>query len=317
MYHRVTDLESDPWSLAVTPRRFAQHLEVLRKLTRPMPLGRLSRALLDGTLPNRSVVVTFDDGYADNLHNAKPLLERYGIPATFFLTTGFVGHEREFWSDELERILLQPGTLPEKLCLSVGGNTCHWNLGKAARYGETAWRSQRHWRAWEAAPSSRHSLYRSLWELLYLAPEEEQRTVLRELREWAEADPTARSDYRSLALEEVVALAQGEMVEIGAHTVTHPPLSALPVTSQRDEIRGSRAWLEGILDRPVTSFAYPYGDLSAEAIGVVRELGFACACSTRVGTVDLATDRFQLPRVHAHDWKGNKLAKLLSRSFVG
>ena len=78
LYHQITEALSDPWGLAVAPRHFAQHLEVLRRHAQVIRLQQLSQALLDGSLPEKSVVVTFDDGYADNLHNAKPLLERNG-----------------------------------------------------------------------------------------------------------------------------------------------------------------------------------------------------------------------------------------------
>src|SRR5215210_2506432 len=71
LYHRIAGSRSDPWSLGVAPRHFAEHLEILRQHAYPIKLGRLSQGLLDGDLPDRSVVVTFDDGYADNLHNAR------------------------------------------------------------------------------------------------------------------------------------------------------------------------------------------------------------------------------------------------------
>ena len=75
LYHGIAEVGSDPWSLFVTPQHFAEHLEVLRKHARPMRLRRLAQAFGNVSLASRSVVVTFDDGYANNLHNARPLLE--------------------------------------------------------------------------------------------------------------------------------------------------------------------------------------------------------------------------------------------------
>jgi peptidoglycan/xylan/chitin deacetylase (PgdA/CDA1 family) len=304
--------------MAVTPEHFAEHLEVLRRYARPMRLRELSRALRHGnTLPDRSVIITFDDGYADNLHNGKPLLERYDVPATFFLASGYIGHERGFWWDELNALLLQPGDLPERLSLTVDGSTYRWELGEAASYAEEDSRRHRRWRAWEEAPTSRHSLYDSLWELLHPMTENERRGVLSDLREWAGAEPAASASQRPLSLEEAVALAQGELVEVGAHTVTHPALKILPLASQREEIFGSKAQLEELLDRPVTGFSYPYGSLSLETVGIVREAGLACACASRRGLVERFTDPFRLPRRHVEDWDGDEFARQLSEWFDG
>src|SRR4030095_9899601 len=65
LYHRIADVQPDPWSLCVTPRHFAEQLETLRQYSRPMQLRQLIRALADGHLPRRSVVITFGDGQAD------------------------------------------------------------------------------------------------------------------------------------------------------------------------------------------------------------------------------------------------------------
>ncbi len=318
LYHRIAELPSDPWALSVTPGHFAEHLEVLRKHANPISLRQLVGALHDGNLPQRSVVVTFDDGYADNLYSAKPLLEHYDIPATIFVTTGSIGHEREFWWDDLERLLLQPGTLPEVLRLSVNGRNHQWELGEAAHYHEDTWRGHRYWRAWEAAPSLRHVLYRSLWEVLQPLSFDERRKVLDELLVWAGAEPIGRSTHRSLSFEEIAVMAQGELIEVGAHTVTHPVLSSLSGEAQRHEIQRSKAGLEAILGHPVTSFAYPHGgrsDYTAEAIAIVQESGFICACATDNGVVGRSADCFQLPRVHVSDWDGTEFARQLSIWF--
>ena len=109
-----------------------------------MGLRELSQAYQQENLPRRAVVVTFDDGYYDNLANAKPLLERYSIPATLFVATGYSEREGEFWSDELERLLLQPGNLPDTLNLTITGKRHHWNLGDATSYSEEEYRAIPH-----------------------------------------------------------------------------------------------------------------------------------------------------------------------------
>jgi peptidoglycan/xylan/chitin deacetylase (PgdA/CDA1 family) len=317
LYHRVAEVKSDPWLLSVTPPHFAEQLEVLRKVGCPMRLHHLAQNLREGKCPHRPLVVTFDDGYADNLYNAKPLLERHEIPATIFLTTGCMGQDSEFWWDELDRLLLQPGTLPRALHLNINGSTHDWDLGEAADYGEDAAQHHRSWRPWDKHnPNARHSLYRSLYHLLHPLPAGEQRKVLDDLLTWALAKPAGRPSYRPLTIQEILTLAQGGLVEIGSHTKTHTVLSARPTAAQREEIQRSKADLEEVLGSPVRSFAYPYGrqsDYTAETVALVQEAGFACACSTSADVVRRGADPFRLPRVHVQDWDGEKFTQVLSR----
>jgi peptidoglycan/xylan/chitin deacetylase (PgdA/CDA1 family) len=311
---------SDPWSLCVTSNHFAEHLETLRRYTRIIKLAELINGLENGALPERSVVITFDDGYADNLHNAKQVLERYDAPATVFITTGYIGHGREFWWDTLEKLFLAPGRLPESLHLTINGCVFHWELGEAAYYDSTAFWSNRRWQAQNDPPTLRHELYRILWERLVPMADRERRRVLDELLAWAGVDPLVRSTHRSLSVDEICALASTEIVDIGAHSVTHPMLAALPVALQRDEVRRSKVDLEEILGRPVSWFAYPYGSsgtYTEESVGLVRQAGFAAACSGLPGSVELRTDRFQLPRVKVCDWDGDEFARRLSNLVPG
>ena len=111
MYHRVASLESDRWGLAVQPERFAGHMQLLRERFNPISLPDLLAALRGGGVPRRSVAVTFDDGYRDNLTVAKPLLERYGVPGTVFVVSGYVGSKRDFWWDELDRLCRDPAAV--------------------------------------------------------------------------------------------------------------------------------------------------------------------------------------------------------------
>src|SRR5262249_41100114 len=129
VYHRVTDLTSDPQWLCVPPPRLVEHLEVVRRAYDPLPLSHLRQRWKEKNVRRKSVAITFDDGYADNLLEAKPLLEPWDVPATVFIATGQTGSQSEFWWDELECLLLQPSELPPRLSLTVDGRAYSWDLG--------------------------------------------------------------------------------------------------------------------------------------------------------------------------------------------
>jgi peptidoglycan/xylan/chitin deacetylase (PgdA/CDA1 family) len=310
LYHRVADMKQDPQLLAVTPAHFAEHLEILRRDSRPMSLQGLIVALRNGSLPRRAVVVTCDDGYADNLLYAKPLLERYDTPATVFVTTGYMGSTREFWWDALERLLLEPGKLPEALQLNINGRVCEWTLDEASDYSEESHRRDRHWNVEQKNdPGPRQRLYRSLCSLLLPLSEGERRGVLDELLAWAGAKFVSRPTHRTLSADEVVRLADSDLVEIGAHAVTHSVLSRLPADLQRTEIMQSKARLEEVLGRRVSGFAYPFGrrsDYTEETVEMVQEAGFIAACSNFRGLVQYGVNAYELPRYLVRNWPGEQ-----------
>src|SRR5207249_8006265 len=132
-YHRITEVSSDPWGLCVSPRHFGEHLEILTKHGPVLRLQQVVEAIDAGDLPRRAFAITFDDGYADVLHNAKPLLDQFRVPATVFVTTGEGRQKRGFWWDELDRLLLQTDRLPDTLRLGINGETYTWELGPDTR----------------------------------------------------------------------------------------------------------------------------------------------------------------------------------------
>ena len=130
----------------------------------------------------------------------------------------------------------------------------------------------------------------------------------------AGTDSLARPTHRVLSSEEVLHLAQGGLVEVAAHTATHPVLSALPAAAQRDEILGSKTRLEAILPQPVVSFAYPYGaasDYTEETVAILRAVGFDYACSSFSGAVRPGSRPLELPRFLVRDWDGEEFARRL------
>ena len=316
-YHRVIDLPSDPYLLSVSPQQFAEHLQVLKELGHPVSLSDLAGALQRGKLPRRAIAVTFDDGYVDNLQYAKPLLERHGVPATVFVTTGPVQSQHEFWWDELERLLLQPGELPRQFQLKLNGSVQHWELGASAVFTEEDCRRQRAWTmATRTDPTSRHRVFRALHERMSPLPDPEKRSVLAEIVALSSARHDSRPTHRALRADEIAELARGGVVEIGAHTITHTPLSTLRPDQQQEEIEGSQRYLEQILSRPVTTFAYPHGLFTNETVDCLRRTGMTCACATVSEPVRPGSDRFRLPRMLVLDWSGQQLAERLEHWFA-
>ncbi|MGH6689746.1 MAG: polysaccharide deacetylase family protein [Gammaproteobacteria bacterium] len=311
MYHRVIDATPDPWGSCVPPERFAEQMRVLRQSFRPVPLRELTAGHTPRAAPP-PVAITFDDGYADNLHTAAPLLEREDIPATVFVTSDGVGREGEFWADDLERLLLLPGNLPRRIRLAIDGRALAWDLGEDAHYDTYAFDRHRSWKAFLASdPTARHGLYRELYGLLQPMAEGTRERVLQELRQQAGVGPGVRATHRFLSPDELRSLAARELIEIGGHTATHPKLSRLSADDQRDEITRGKLALEGALARPITSFAYPYGDHGPETPSIVRQAGFSLACTTRHAAVRLGSDPFRLPRVWVGDWSAKEFAARL------
>lgn len=314
MYHRVAALDADPWYLRVRPAHFEAQMQLLRKRVHPIGLRTLSAAVQGGTLPDRAVVVTFDDGYANNLYLAKPILERYEIPATVFVTTGYVGTEKEYWWDELEQALLRPGKLPRTLQLPLDGGKQTWDLGPAAEYSQEEYR---HDCAHTRDHSQRLQFYYTLWERLRPLSQEPRERLLATIRSWAGMSFVLRESHRSLTPDEVRTLGNGGLVDIGAHTVSHALLSELSTEAQHREIEQSRLYLQNLLNRDVTTFSYPFGRYTQETVSIVRNEGFLAACSITHGLVKAGADCMQLPRFSVLDWGGEEFEHHLLRWLNG
>lgn len=296
MYHRVAAVDLDPWEMCVTPEHFAQHLDVLQQYAHPISLTQLAQLHRSGQIPDRSVVITFDDGYADNYYNAKPLLEQKGIPATTFITTGTLGSPREFWWDELEQVFFRVGKLPEKLQLNLPTQCYEWELGSAAQYDHNEYQQDRDRCVWNAPLGSRMALYYSVCtQLQPLAPSIRQ-AVQNEIFRWANLEAISRPGYCPLTVQELLHLNQGNCIEIGAHTVNHPLFSSQSIEVQHQEIQQSKVELERLIGQPVRTFAYPFGDYTADTPSLVKASGFDCACSIVKETVWRNSDCFQFPR---------------------
>jgi len=312
LYHRVKALDVDPWDLAVRPDHFAEQMEVLRGRWRPTALAEQVQALRGPTVARGSVAVSFDDGYADNLHCALPILDRYGIPATFFLTTEPVRTGREFWWDELERLVFAPPRLPSALSLELEGRVIRWTQDPTEVF----------WSDLGAPGGARHPggdrlvLYQELWTRLHVLPGRVRRGALEQIRSWSGSPDWVRESHRPLSASEVEGLASSPLAEIGAHAVSHGALASLPDQALQEEIGKSKADLEEMLRAPVIGFSYPFGrpgTYDQRTVDHVREAGFGYACINSAQGVRAGCDAFRLPRLYVRDWDGDRFAVELER----
>lgn len=316
LYHRITHLQQDPHLLAVTPEHFEEHLLTLRQHFRVVSLSELTKSLSQSSRAGQVVAITFDDGYADNAEVALPLLEKHNIPATFYLTSGFVGTVQEQLQDELERQLLLSSKCPDQVQLTVGGKSFVWEM----RSRDTVDNGVKSIVGWsmdsKTDPSPRHKAHREIHNLMRALPPVERDEVLEQLRCQCGDPGPARSTHRAMSWDQARQMATCKLTDLGAHTVNHPFLSCLPLKAQREEIRESKKKLEEQTGQPVTSFAYPYGtrqSYTAETVEVLRGLGFTNACSNFRGRIGRFADPFQMPRFVVRDWNGDQFIEQLRK----
>jgi peptidoglycan/xylan/chitin deacetylase (PgdA/CDA1 family) len=275
-YHRILEvpdplLESEP-DLAT----FRWQMALLARCFNVLPLPQALAALDAGRLPPRAVCITFDDGYRSVHDLALPVLREFGLPATVFVTSGFLG-EGNMWNDRIiEAVQSLEG---ETLDLSDHG------LGSYAL---------------GSLEARKHTLGRITERSKYLPPQARQALVER-----LEAMAGEHSASGLMLAPEMILNLQASGIEIGAHTVTHPILTSLDDDTARLEITAGKADLEEITGRPVRLFAYPNGkpgmDFDARHVAMVRDAGFDAAFTTLPGPITRGHDRFELARSRPWD----------------
>lgn len=243
----------------------ARHYNVMR-------LGDGFEALRSGRLPPRALVITFDDGYADNAEVALPVLRRHGVGATFFIATGFLDGGL-MWNDFVIECL--------RLCVQPQLDLRSFGLGEAPL----------------ALVDDRRAAVDALLPLLKYQPLAARKQMLARLHMLC--GRPGLPDSLMMSSGQVTELAAAGM-EIGAHTVNHPILACESIDTVASEIVQSRQLLQALTGQPVDVFAFPNGkagkDYRREHVELLREYGFRCAVTTVHGIAAATDDPLQLPR---------------------
>jgi peptidoglycan/xylan/chitin deacetylase (PgdA/CDA1 family) len=283
--------EPDPlFPYEMHAKSFRERLGWIAAWFNVLPLDEAVAALAGGTLPERALAITFDDGYADNFDVALPILREYGMPAAFFIATGFLDGGR-MWNDTVIEAVRRTS------CMSL--DLARIGLGSHAV---------------ESMQTRRNAIHALLRKLKYTSPD------LREER----ADGVAAiagadlPDDIMMTSAQVRSLASAGMV-IGAHTFTHPILTSVDASAARRDIVRGRETLEAIVGQPVRLFAYPNGkpttDDGLAHVALVRELGFAAAVSTSPGAARTGDSLFQLPRFTPWEASSTRWAYRFARNL--
>jgi peptidoglycan/xylan/chitin deacetylase (PgdA/CDA1 family) len=271
IYHRVFAVDDPLFPEQVTIESFDSQMAAVVSEFNVISLSEAVSGLERGVLPVRAACITFDDGYADNYDLALPILLKHGIPACFFVATGFLDGGI-MWNDsiiEAVRNFHEP-----VLDLSHIALGCH---------------------STDSVESKRRAID-CIIDRLKHRPFGQRADAVAAIVAACGASP--RSDLM-MSSTQVQALARAGM-EIGGHTVNHPILTQVDAATARQEIVHGRRHLQEMTGTPVSLFAYPNGrpcsDYASEHVGMVREAGYQGAVSTAWGAASPGADVFQIPR---------------------
>lgn len=277
MYHRVEYLQDDYNMQAVTPANFEKHMKYLRDHYDILSLNTPMESWFHAESGD-AVIVTFDDGYYDFLYNAVPVMEKYDIPATVFVSTGNIDSVCENWTDSILRSLFSNVKQRDSFTFETEYYSGKFPTGNWAE---------------------KYALYQRVRKLFLVVSADRRKQYEECLLEWAGLTRDGRKDRRIMTSIELKEVAGKKGISIGAHTVTHCSLKQQELSEQRYEIMESKRTLEEITGQEVKLFAYPFGtksNYSDATIGLLKEVGFEKAVVAYPGDLSESTNIYELNR---------------------
>jgi peptidoglycan/xylan/chitin deacetylase (PgdA/CDA1 family) len=293
LYHRVGISTTGDNDLRVDLDDFRRQLHHLKQTYTVMPLDGIVSGLAERNLRPRTIAITFDDGYLENLCVVAPIVREFDIPVTFFVSTAGLTEPSESWWDVVERVMTSGNALPPRLDLFGDGTLTAATDTVAAR---------------RVAQRILNTYF------FQLGAADRQRAV-HALAQWSGTRLTPRESHRVLMTEELHMLARVPGVSIGAHSVHHLALTHLTPEECRYEIVQSKSMLEAVLCRTMGGFAYPYGDCDGGVAATVRSAGFRYAVTVRPGAATFDDDLWLLPRCEVKDAVARNFQAWLAARF--
>jgi len=290
IYHQVFS-QKDPMRLDIpTAEDFNIEMSWVKNVFNVLPLKEGITRLYNDSLPKRSLSITFDDGYENNLKIAAPILKNHNLTATFFITSAFID-KGLMWNDTvIESIRLwKKDTLNlEKEGL---GNYHLENLQKRA------------------------SAAQQIVRILKSFSQEKRLEVVDNLSNQVVGLPT-----QMMMTADQVKILYTQGMDIGGHTHSHPILTSIPLDECQVEIVKNKEILESVIGSSIELFAYPNGirgkDYTEEHRTLIEEAGYQAALSTARGVAVPGHSRWHLPRFTPWDRSSHQfMARLWLNQF--
>jgi peptidoglycan/xylan/chitin deacetylase (PgdA/CDA1 family)/CelD/BcsL family acetyltransferase involved in cellulose biosynthesis len=272
-YHRVND-DNDRYFDAISTEAFEIHMRYLARNYKVVSLRELHRHLEAGDSNQMVVAVTFDDGYRDNYECAYPILQRYNIPATIFLTTGALDSGEPIWFERMAEAVKK--TSQEFIDLEM----------EIPR------------RCWMRTEAERLESIGRMFGMLRVLSDADRHVRLAEILGKLAAPKECERRGKMLTWEQV-RLMKAHGIDFGGHTVTHPFLSKLTAESAAWEVSECKRRIEEESQAPVEFFAYPNGreeDFATSNKEILRSAGYRAAVTTIWGMNYRSTDPMELRR---------------------
>jgi len=276
VYHRVGPQLHDWLYRSVNEYIFEKQIQWLKSTHTIISLEELADLIRENKQPGGNVaVITFDDGYKDNYLYAFPILKKYQVPATVFLTTGCIDQRKLLWGDALDYIVL-----------TTAADTIEHDL-----LGTIPIKSRK---------EKSSALFEIKQNIMKKIPNMQKVRLLEDLeRELGVEIPEHPGDSIMLSWDEVRKMREGGIL-FGAHTVTHPILSNATFKEAKFEIEQSKHRIEAELGEQITTFAYPNGkpaDINADTVGLLKQNNFTCAVTTLPTKINHNSDLLGLGRI--------------------
>ncbi len=295
-YHRIMDVDDNyPFDIeliSASCKQFDEQMAFVSRNFVPVSIEQVVNCYINNLkLPKKSILITFDDGFADNYKNAFPILKKYNVPATIFLSTDFISSDNTLWFDRLSYFIMNYDEGLMKVAVRE-----KFKVNCTAK--------------------SRRQILEEVMEYVKIIPNSDREKLLKELYEEFDFSYSENHMHYSETLNwQQIKEMDESCVSFGSHTLSHPILSQLDAAELTHELTESKKVIEKNINHSIDTIAYPVGTRSAfneEVISESRLAGYKLGFSYLSGANKWPLkNEFTINRYHIERYISTSLFKCM------